>query len=390
VADPLPATPAATVARMRRTLSLLAGVVLALGACGDDGAGGGGSAALEPGTPATVEVALTGPQVPVRVTGTLESTEDGWVVCPGSVAPCWPVIDASGVDLVEGPTVVEGTWQADTISLLSIDALDDPAPDFVDPCEGDDLGRWNAVPGGTTAIEAATPQVAGIWLTRDQQTLVVVVTDAVEEVRARLADEGFEGVCVADLGFEHTFADLEATQDAMAGHLVEWGDQGWVAISLDIDVTRNVVIARFDEIDQRLRSEVEERWSTVVAIEASVEVLEGTVDDLTLPLSDREIPVATQPRGAAGMDALGRFTLRYDAEADCLWLEPGDGGRVKPIWPAGTRALRDPFVVLDGRGDPVVAIGQEIETGGGFGQVLPDSDDPTDCGATDVWVFNPY
>jgi hypothetical protein len=371
---------------MRRIPFLVVGVILAFGACGDDGAATAGT----PRTPSTVDVELTGPSVGVRVTGTLELTADGWVVCPGSVAPCWPVVSNGGADLDEGRVVVEGTWQNETISITSLAAPPAVGPGFVDPCEGDDLGRWNDVAGGPAAIQGSTPHLAGIWLTADQRTLVVVVNDDVEGVRSRLAAQGFEGVCVADLGFEHTLAELTAAQAELADRWSDWSERGWAPLSSSVEVTANRVVASFDEIDQRLRDELAaESWGRLVHVDAAVEVLEGTVDDLATEPSDREIPLATQPRTSAGMGALGSFVLRFDERGDCLWFEADGGARIKPIWPHGTRALRDPVVVFDGRGDPIVAVDHEIQTGGGFGQVLPDSDDPTDCGATEVWVIAP-
>lgn len=376
---------------MRRHLALLVAAAALLGGCGDDGGDDvttGGSSTTE--VPSTAVGEPTGSEVEVRVWGSLGlDATDRVVLCPGGVTPCWPVVDGLDPDPELGLVVAEGVWQANSFRLRSSSPYEPPDWEFTNPCEGEDLGEWQELEGGAEVIQESTPSVAAIWLAPDQRTLVVVVNDDVEGTRARLADQGFQGVCVVDLGFEHTLGELETAQLELADHFAEWGDQGWVLTSSSIEVVRNVVEARFDTIDQRLRTEVERTWGPLVEILAAVEVLDGTVDQLRVPTPDDEIPIALQPRGAAGMAALGRFTVRYDADRDCLWFETDEGDRVKPIWPSGTRALRDPLVVLDGEGRELVAVDETVELGGGFGQVLPDSDDPTDCGAEEVWAVAP-
>jgi hypothetical protein len=373
---------------MPRLAAIVTCVALLVVACGDDD----GASSPDRTTPHDADLTPDeGTGVAVRVDGTLEQTSTGWQICPGGFGPCWPVVDDGGLDLSQDAVAAEGTWREQTISLTTIEPRTVEPAEFPDPCEGEDLGPFDdGIAGGPVAIRTSTPDLAAMWFTSDQRTLVVVVNDEVDQVRDRLRADGHQGVCVADLGFEHSLSDLEAAQQEVADRWDEWAALGWATTSSTIDQRSNQVVASFDEIDQRLRDELAEApWGALVQVDAIVEVLDGTVDDLALPTSGREVPITTQPRGAAGMGALGRFTLRYDVDGDCLWLETEEGDRVKPIWPAGTTALRDPFVVLDGRGQPIVAIGQEIETGGGFGQILPGSDDPTDCGATEVWVIAP-
>jgi hypothetical protein len=378
-----------TVGAMRR-VALLLSLILVATACGD----GDGDRGATPGAGDVVlPTGPAGPEVTVRVTGSLEQAGDGWVLCPGGVAPCWPVLDEGGLALSPQRVVAEGVWQADTIRLSTVEQAADPEPALPNPCARADLGRFDDLhprEGEMGLLIGALPTLAATWLSPDDDVLVVVVTGEVDATRDAIAALDVPGVCIADMGFEHTIAELESTQDEVADRLAIWGDSGWIATSLSIDVLENRLVATFDEIDMRLRTEVDERWGDLVRIDAVVEVLDGTVDALERQVPDSEIPIATQPRGSGGMAALGTFTLRYDGSLDCLWFESVDGERVKPIWPAGTRARRDPPVVLDGRGDAVVAVDQEIETGGGFGQVLADSDDPTDCGASTVWVISPY
>jgi hypothetical protein len=374
-----------------RHRGLLLAILLVATACGSTDNG----SARDPSAAQSSIPSPSGPTIEVRVTGSLEEGSNGWVLCPGSVGPCWMVLDGGGLSLTEQQVVADGIWQADTIRISSLAAAPELTWDFPDPCATEDDPK---TPFDQDALDRdplntwldTLSDLAATWLTRDQQTLVVVVTGDLDRHRDEVEWLGLDGVCVADLGFEHTMAELESAQGDLAERWREWDETGWIATSLSIDVLRNEVVARFDQIDPRLRSEVETRWGDMVRIEAAVEVLDGTVDDLAMSVPDDQVAIATQPRGASGMDALGTFVVRYDAERDCLWFEGHDGNRIKPIWPFGTRALREPMVVLDGRGGALAAVGQEVTLGGGFGDVLPDADDPTDCGAEQVWAVSSF
>jgi hypothetical protein len=151
-------------------------------------------------------------------------------------------------------------------------------------------------------------------------------------------------------------------------------------------VVDNVVELNFDQIDPRLQDEVAARWGDRVRAVASVEVLAGTVDLLAPPPpGGDEIAIRTGWRGAGSMAALGTFTLGYDADLDCVYLQAG-GDRVMPVWRFGTRALRDPVRVVDGDGNVIGEVGDRLELGGGMG-LAPDADDPMACGSTETWVM---
>lgn len=376
-----------------RSIALAAALILTLAACGDDDAASPAGGTDAPSAPQEVEP--SGPVVPVRVRGSVEETTRGWAVCPDAVAPCWPVTNPEQVDAPARLIVAEGRWQDDTIEVDTIEALNLDDPERVDSCAeaGEDVGTFDPDRASEELLNQyldEIPELAGIWLTDDQNVLVVVVNDDPAAYRSALEQIGVAGVCVVDLGFEHTEDQLRSAQQDLAERLPEWADNGWIGTSVGVDITRNVVVARFDEIDQRLVNEIDEAWGGMVEVEAAVEVLDGTVDDLASPAGDPdEIPITTQPRGAGGMDALGSFVLRYDSELDCVWFEDADGSRIKPIWPFGSRLLRGAMVVFDGAGQPLAAVGQEVQLGGGFGELLPDADDRTDCGAESVWVINP-
>lgn len=369
---------------MHRSVGVALALTLLLAACGGDGdtgpnEGGQPPSTVEPGRP-----------VPVRVIGAIEETDEGWLLCPGAVAPCWPVVDEPDAGTRSGSVVATGTWDRDTIDLDTVEPGPGEGSGLTNPCleEGHQPDEaWQDDEAFDDYVESIPEQVAGVWLADD--VLVMAVTDDVEGHRAALDDRGIQGVCVADLGFEHTLAELDSTLEEMSQRWPSWADEGWVVLSGSVDVAENRVVVAFDEIDQGLRDEIETTWGDRVEIRANVEVLDGPVEQLELPPADNAITVATQPRGSGGMDALGRFTLRFDAGRGCLYLEASDGSRTKPIWPFGYRALPDPVRVVDGRGEVVAVVDQQLELGGGSGQVLPDSDDPTDCGATTVWVINP-
>lgn len=368
---------------MSRVLPAVLLITLVTVACGDDGAG-----RSDPEPPDAT--APPGPSVPVRVTGSLHGTEEGVLLCPGSVAPCWPVVGDTEVDATGELVVVTGEWDRDSIRVDAVDPGPEPGFDFTNPClpDGDSADEVWQDSAAFDEYAASIPEhLAGVW--RDEGMLVVAVTADKGHHRAELDRLGVEGVCVADLGFDHTLVELEAAIEDMAERWPAWGERGWVVLSGSIDVSANQVLIAFDQIDQELRDEIESTWGDLVEIRSNVEVLDGPVDQLEVPGHPDEITIATQPRGAGGMDALGHFTLRFDDERECLWLEDEEGARVKPIWPHGFRALPGPARVLDGRDEVVAVADGDLEIAGGYGQVLPDSDDPADCAAESVWVINP-
>jgi hypothetical protein len=83
------------------------------------------------------------------------------------------------------------------------------------------------------------------------------------------------------------------------------------------------------------------------------------------------------------MDALGTFTIRFDARRRCVY---GDAGaeRVGLIWPFGYYAMSDPLRVFDNDGRLVAREGDLIESGGGGGP----REGPDVCGTSNVWIMN--
>ncbi len=113
-------------------------------------------------------------------------------------------------------------------------------------------------------------------------------------------------------------------------------------------------------------------------------------DDNALPVN-RSVDVLTADSDAdGGMDALGTFTLQHDPVLNCLYHdepdnngEPGTGGRIVIVWPAGYTAVADDneVAVLDAAGTPVARTNVAFRIGGGG---LPADTDH--CDAIGVWV----
>ena len=319
--------------------------------------------------------------VPVRVRGRIEQHETGWRLCPGGAAPCWEVVD--GGDLVAADVVVEGAWRDGRIRLTSEPETPPPhavTRTFPNPCPdavgmGGENGDQSVLDRATAYGERHRDQFAGLWLARPGPVVVVAFTAAAERHRAAL---DHPSICVTDEGFRYPQAELEAIQR-------EIGESGWPMNSSGIDTLGNVVTISFDTIDKALEDQIGRRWGDRVRVDAMVVVLEGGAERLEQEPSPTEIPILTGRRGAASMHALGRFTLRYDDEGDCIYLD-GSDGRITPVWRHGTKALRDPVRVVNGEGEVIARVDRPFETGGGFTD-RTNRDDPRACGGTGMWVM---
>lgn len=360
--------------RWRWWVALIATVMAAAG-CGD-------------GT--TVRVAGPEGSVPVRVSGTLEERDGRWRLCLGGGGPCWDV-DGRAHDLDGGPASVTGSWDGST---LVVSEGPTPVPGeavFPNPCP--DVEAMSGTNGDDRVMGPVQEYLAtidadraGSWLARPGPVFVVAVVDNADRHRAEIARRADRGVCVTSDGFRYTEAELRRVQEELRNFDAEWRSKGWAMTWSSGDVVDNVVEVGFARTDPVLEAELRERWGDRVVARGIIGVLEGTVDDLPRRVvGDDEIAIDTNDLGVGHMDALGTFVLRFDAEADCVWFDAG-GERVKPVFPAGWRALRDPVRVLDGRGDVVATIDESFETGGGSGRP-PAPGDPFACGAISTWII---
>jgi len=338
-------------------------------------------------SPTTIEGTL------VRVMGTVEPVDDGWVICPGGHGPCWALLGA--IDPSAGWAIVEGSYADRELQVRSVETATDqeeelfpnPCPDMAPLVDGEQ-GGVAAVDGEVQALRARHPdQYAATWFGHPGPVLVVGMTDDADAHQASLAARGVVGVCVTDEGFAHTHAELQTTVDQVEARRSVWDDAGWRVRMVRLNEVENRVGVHFDRVDHRLVDEVRSTWGDRVEIDADIEVLEGSVDDLagleTLP---GPITLVTTPPGSASMDAGDVFVLRHDEEIGCIYLERASGadGRVLPIWPFGYSTASDPLWVLDDRGARVAQAGDPVGLGGGS-IPLDHIDTAERCGADDGW-----
>lgn len=329
-------------------------------------------------------------RVSVRVVGLVERADGAWRVCLDGDGPCWPV-DAGGRSLDEGPATLTGTWDGASLVLTAAPEAREGDTTFPNPCP--DVQPMSGTNGDDDVLSAVQEYVssipedfAGSWLARPGPVFVVAVIDDVDRHRAALASRVDRGVCVTSDGFRWSEVDLRKVQREISEQAERWRATGYGMTFSSVDVVGNVVEVGFDRIDAALRDDISDRWGERVTPRGVIEVLEAEIADLPeREVGSDEIRIETSDLGSAHMDALGRFVLRYDADSDCVYFE-ADGERVKPVFPYGWRALRDPVRVLDGRGVVLAQVDQEFEVGGGNGRA-PSSDDPLACGAMKTWIM---
>ncbi len=108
--------------------------------------------------------------------------------------------------------------------------------------------------------------------------------------------------------------------------------------------------------------------------------VKGTVEMITMA-----------SRSNVGMDALGRFALRYDETANCIYADV-EGQRLTLVWPFGYSATEADGVVtvFDPRGGPVASAGEVVELGGGFvgAESLTGTAGDNRCGASSFWIVH--
>lgn len=70
-------------------------------------------------------------------------------------------------------------------------------------------------------------------------------------------------------------------------------------------------------------------------------------------------------RGEGGMGAIVQGTVEVDLEVGCVWLSTSDGARHPVIWPSGTEAGEEPFLITLPNGE-TVGDGDLVSGGGGY------------------------
>ena len=216
---------------------------------------------------------------------------------------------------------------------------------------------------------------------------------------ARLLTRGQSPFTPATSQQESQFSE-EDLRDASDG-VITLTNQGTFVVQggFTIDERRNRVVVPIEAIDSGGRAALD-RLPAVIAV-AFIEVLDKRLAELPAwqPAVKGDVDLLTYAaRISGGMAALGRFTLQYDAAANCVFAEV-EGQRYALVWPFGYSASQSEGVVtvFDPRGDQVAVTGEQIEVGGGNDSGVGDggqggwidrATSGSTCDATGFWIVN--
>ncbi len=394
---------------MRRLAAAAVAVALLALACGDATTATGSATPPTTGappatTPTTAPTATT-PQpttpapegaVRVAISGTLATGPDGAVeACPvGESGNCFGVAVAGDLgDAAVGREYrLVGDYDGRTLTLtqapepIVVPYLSDR--EITSRCEGlagrrgDDSTLHEAIAGYVATVPDG---YAGLWWDDDAAVFTVWFTDddvTAHQAAIAAATDGAP-VCVIG-GADHPEAELHAAQNQAVRQFAEALGMSFAST----DTLRNRVTVEAEHVDGELLAELAAIHPGLEVL-AFIEVLDGTIADLPPPQpvrpGDVEL-VTARNRRQGGMDALGRFTLGFDAENGCFYF--GEGAeRVVPVWPLGfSGSSGPPGQVFDRDGELFATVGDVLEIGGGSGVFPPQGGDT--CGAAGTWVVN--
>jgi hypothetical protein len=324
--------------------------------------------------------------------------------CPGIVLD--GEIDPDLVASEDNPVVVEVTGIYDGRSLLAGSApfqVDHPANspvDFDSLCP--DLRGTSRVNPDESLVEAVTNYTGGradyaaMWWDRESAVLTVWFTgdDVTTHQEAIGQIAGDEPVCVAG-GARYSETELLEAAELLNGYVDSRG-LPLATSGFGIGGVENRIDLPVEELDEATRDALAELVGERVIPHPYIYVLDAPLAELPKPIptvgGDVEI-LTSRSRAGGGMDALGLFTVAYDAELNCVFLsegstgvEPENSGRTVPVWPFGYSATRSPLTIYDYDGNVVAGEGDEIELGGGFVDV--DFVEGNSCDATGAWIVN--
>jgi len=383
----------------------LASLSLVVAACTNDAAPDSTGFAAATGQ-TTVTVALSDGEVLVAATGTLVTDGESLELCPPrQVSGCAGIEVLESVDpsFVSEPGAlddaqvvrIEGRYNGRSLHPTSLPQRMDPqalfGTDFTTPCEelrGVD-GRGNPTEGLTATVVSYTQANAGTfaawWWDSASGVANVWFTGDASEHRAeleRLVDP--DPICVLG-GADYTESHLREVQRA-------FNDSGDISLDVaggSIGGLANRYRVTVEATDQLTLDVLSEQYGDALVLFAFIELLESPLALLPpyIPVGPDEIDLITlSTRFGGGMDALGRFEVRYDQDLECFYLT-NQLDRALPVWPFGYSAGNDPIAVYDADGKLVASPGDRIEAGGG-GITLDRVDATNTCEATGVWVFN--
>jgi hypothetical protein len=366
---------------------------LMLAACGAGPGAAGPSTVAQGPEPTRADTA----GVLVVATGTITTAPDGSTeLCPpGWIQPCPGIRVESEVAIPEVP-MVSLTGRYDGARIVVSDAVagewaDAATIDFTTPCE--ELREGEGAPQAPDAAVVAVDrvvakrnaEVGGSWWDRENGVYTVwLVGDPQPHRGAVEAAAGDMPVCVIG-GAEWTQKELNEAQ-RKAARMLAPTDMLWHA-STDTLGNRSLVVV--EAIDQEGLDDLERRFGGRVEVDSFIELVEDDLSDLPdpVPAHPGNLVLLTPPtRFGGGMMALGQFTLRFDRERRCTYLD-GNGERMIAIWPFGFSADAGPARVYDFDGNVVLRQGDSFEIAGGWAggiEGLPASTDT--CGADAVFI----
>jgi hypothetical protein len=219
--------------------------------------------------------------------------------------------------------------------------------------------------------------------------MTVRLTGDTSELAARLKlGSRPERLCLAG-GAAHALPEQLAALEKIVSRLAQL--HAWF-IEGGPDVLTNELALRIENVDRAILDAVHALAGPGARIERFIELLEGSLGELPDPPPLGDIPLVTQSRrwSYGGMHALGRFRVRLDEAARCVYLETEGGERVMPIWPLGYAAYESPFRVVDFDGVMVVQGPDAHSFGGGLVPFANfEQGPPNRCGASSAWIGAP-
>ena len=342
-----------------RTAGLALPAVLMLAACYGEAPSADVTSRAATSTTASIpEVVRPEGSVLVKVTGSVQVGAGGiQEICAGQDETCAGIALAGNVDAPDtDPAMLQVTGWYDGAQLLVVDSeIPDPLPfadsDFSTPCKG--------LQGKTSVNPPDDPMNA-----------VAAYTETIPDRFAGIIGHDFQSRLFDVI-------DLEQT--------ATWGSS--------VGVLTNRVEVMMEYLDGDLRSRIESEFGTAVEIFAFIEILDGTIADLPdqKPVRPGDVELPTQPnRAGGGMEALGTFELRFDADLGCVYFpgdesDAGSNGRTVPVWPFGYTAASNPLRIYDQDGVLVAREGDVIQMGGGFVEYVTDQEL---CGASGAWIMS--
>ncbi|MEM8903470.1 MAG: hypothetical protein AAGF02_07205 [Actinomycetota bacterium] len=266
---------------------MLAGLALALVACGGDGeettvVDGTGPPASAPVPSGSVDDVPEGEGLAVRLRGVV----DGERVCPGGARPCVPV---------EGDVEVDGDGQVVLVGRLLDGRLvldrQEPIPPFPwrrpDDCEAAPSSREHGTHDSAfDQWQRRTVEYATSWISPTGTLHVGVVGDAAPHEAAfdelGIGDE----ICVVG-GFARSDVELREVVDVglpVFRRLAEESGNG--SMSASADAFLGAVVVELLRVDRPMVEEVELAYGDLVVLRAPVEVLDGTLDEYDTALAE--------------------------------------------------------------------------------------------------------